>query len=530
MGIPSYFSNIIRNYPKILENFNNYIKNEIVFHHLFMDCNSIIYDIVNSAIIKSYDEEEFENILIEKVIEKIINYILLIKPKKQVFIAFDGVAPFAKMKQQKTRRYKSKFIEDFLGNKKWNTSKITPGTLFMKKLSTRVSEFFNNNDIKIKMKLKKIITSTSEDPGEGEHKLFQYIRNNNFKKDNVMIYGLDSDLIMLTIFHYHLYNNCYIFREAPDFLNNITGQKYDINDKLVIDISLLRKSILSEMNFNEEQRIYDYVFMCFLLGNDFLPHFPALNIRTHGIYTLLDIYTLVFKKNHNKFLTKQTTSGLKIEWNNFKLLIKELVKREHQYIIEEYYNRDKYDNWNWAENLNTISLDDREKILQNLPIIYRKEEKYICPDENGWEDRYYKSLLNSVSNEIKQGICINYLEGLEWVFLYYSGQCFDWRWSYNYNYPPLFKDLFKYIPNDSKINFINNKRDFYISELQLLYVLPKTQHDLLDKKTFDFVKEYISQNDDINFVWAFCRYFWESHIDFEKIDLDSIEKKYYNFI
>ena len=47
---------------------------------------------------------------------------------------------------------------------------------------------------------KKIIISASDQPGEGEHKLFQHIRNNNFHKDETtIIYGLDADLIMLAL-------------------------------------------------------------------------------------------------------------------------------------------------------------------------------------------------------------------------------------------------------------------------------------------------------------------------------------------
>jgi len=538
MGIPSYFSFIIKNYPKIIKKYNYYQNNNIEFHNLFMDCNSIVYDIVNSLDEQKRCEPNIDEMIIELVIDKIMNYILFVKPSKRLFIAFDGVAPFAKMSQQRTRRYKSQMMDTFINGivseNKWNTANITPGTKFMELLSNRMNEYFSKPDVFEKINVDEIIVSASDEPGEGEHKLFQYIRNNSLEKENVIIYGLDSDLIMLAIFHYHLYDNCYIFREAPEFMKSMITIE-DTNkpdDNYVMDIGLLRKSILSEMKFNEEQRIYDYVFLCFFLGNDFLPHFPALNIRTHGISTLLEIYSNVFNKNPTKYLTmNNNTDKPTIDWKNVKLYMKELVKHEQQFIIEEYYGREKYDTWKWGDDgiRNNSNKEQREKVLQNLPIIYRKEEKYISPNEHGWEERYYKSLFHGSNHDIKQHICINYLEGLEWVFLYYSGKGFDWRWTYEYHYPPLLKDLFMYIQNDSNhdIKFINQKRNFYSQELQLVYVLPKSQNKLLKNGILEqLIDKYpqLYSEEPYEFQWAFCRYFWESHVCFPKINLNLLEK------
>lgn len=94
MGIPSYFSKIIKEYAAIIRNMN--ILKDVSFDHCFMDCNSIIYDCVHE-LDQSMDKSIFEKTLVENVIQKIKYYAELIKPSKTLYIAFDGVAPFAKM-------------------------------------------------------------------------------------------------------------------------------------------------------------------------------------------------------------------------------------------------------------------------------------------------------------------------------------------------------------------------------------------------------------------------------------------------
>lgn len=541
MGIPSYFSHIIRNYSNIVRNLRFF--KEIVgfrFEHLFMDCNSIVYDAVHSLEKRVNageiaQDSDLDTIIINDVIQKIDAYISIIRPSKTIYVAFDGVAPFAKMEQQRTRRYKSHFISNVQFTDAalpppfaWNTSAITPGTRFMEKLSNRLNYHFKNSEQKYNVK--STIISSSDVPGEGEHKLYSYIRDNNLINDNIAVYGLDSDLIMLSIFHLEYSKNIYIFREAPEFLKNsipIDSRGDNGNEPHFLDIRLLANSILSNMNCEHSHagRIDDYVFLCFLLGNDFLPHFPAMNIRTHGIDVLLDMYRIYIGRHPDKFLVSRSSG--KIYWKNLSLLVNEIAKKEHEFLMQEYFVRDKLDYRKFPETTPA----EKEQVFINAPIIYRHDEKYICPSENHWEDRYYKLLFSTYRkpNHIKP-ICINYLEGLEWVFKYYTGVCPDWKWKYNYHYPPLFGDLCKYVPHYDTdflhaILTANSKRPFS-PYVQLSYVLPNSKLDLLPKDIAQFLKSNYKDlyPEKYDLCWAFCRYLWEAHPLLPEISVDLLEQ------
>lgn len=532
MGIPSYFSYIIKNYPNIIRNIGYFSNNKAFsFNHLYMDCNSIIYDAVHSIDnADNLDNQTFENEIIEKVIVNIKEYISLIKPTNTIFIAFDGVAPFAKMEQQRTRRYRNRFMTtmDFGDSKKsnWNTSAITPGTKFMDNLSYRINYEFKNTEKYYNVK--NIYVSCSDDAGEGEHKLFKHTRNCVSQNENIAIYGLDSDLIMLSLFHLKYCKDIYVFREAPEFLKssipiNVRGNDTEPH---FLDIRYLSKSILSEMNckYPDEQRTYDYVFLCFFLGNDFLPHFPAMNIRTHGINCMLDFYRLYIGNYQDRFLISKTTG--KIQWKNVSILINEIAKKEHELLINEYFVRNKFDKRTYI----CETPKEKDDAFQNLPIIFREEEKYICPDEPMWENRYYKRLFHCKRNteNIKQ-ICNNYLEGLEWVFKYYSDGCPNWRWKYNYNYPPLFNDLCKYIPH-FEMDFISNKTTLsntpFTKLVQLSYVMPSSNLELLPQNICKFLTNNYPElyPEQYEFKWAFCKYFWEAHPILPDIPLELLEQ------
>lgn len=588
MGIPSYFSHIVNKYRKIIKSMETLLH----VNNLYMDCNSLIYDAVkNNPTYEKGRNKEYERELIVAVCNKIDYYVGLLNPRDRVFVAFDGVAPVAKLSQQRDRRYKSWYtgqiqrdIDGNLYKETWNTSAITPGTKFMKDLNESVVDYFlkknSNNATSCKLEY---IVSTSSVCGEGEHKIFEYMRKHpeyhNAPDIVTLVYGLDADLIMLTLNHLHISKNLYLFRDTPEFIKSLDST-LDANKDYLLDIPELAESIVKyihnyddvreagetkkivenkEMKSIDESvhtnRIKDYIFMCFLLGNDFLPHFPAVNIRTVGIDIILNVYRETLGKT-NKFLI----NDMKIQWKNFGEFIKNIADREDDLMIDEHKRRDKaakrfgssgggggYNNMHGRNGRNdknqfintnkptilgstdeVLGVDDIKKMddLLMLPMKDRSVEKYINPFEKDWEYRYYKALFNlEITDERRRQISVNYLEGLEWTFYYYIQGCIDWRWCYNYHYAPLFKDLVKYIPQIDT-QFITPSQHKSIEDLvQLCYVLPKANLNLLPIEVNVVLFQRLEHlyGDDYEFKWAYCKYFWESHADLPRLNIETLE-------
>jgi 5'-3' exonuclease len=162
-----------------------------------------------------------------------------------------------------------------------------------------------------------------------------------------------------------------------------------------------------------------------------------------------------------------------------------------------------------------------------LPLKEREVEIYINPTEAGWETRYYRALFEmQIDDERRKEISLNFLEGLEWTFNYYSTGCVDWRWSYNYYYPPLFADLLKYVPYFETTLVPKQPKQPVTPLVQLSYVLPPSsmvllppalQEKLLKTKPEWYVGNYV-------FHWAFCKFFWEAHVDLPHIPIKELEQ------
>lgn len=520
MGIPSYFSYIIKNHPDIIKKLERLGD----IDNFYLDSNSIIYDSLRRLSDKyNGNNNEFETLLIKDVFIQLKRYIKKISPKCITYIAFDGVAPVAKLEQQRTRRYKSNLLCHIRNSidtnicQTWDKTAITPGTKFMAKLGKFLTHKFKNN--------KKVIVSTTDEPGEGEHKIFQYIRDNNehHRKTTTLIYGLDADLIMLCLNHLKKCEKIFLYRETPEFIKSIDSS-LEPNSDYFLDIPELGDRIIDEMSgfqrgFDKDKKhntLYDYILLAFFLGNDFMPHFPSMCIRTNGMTHLLTAYRNTICMNNLNL-----TDGENIFWGNLRKMIKYLADNEEANLKQEYIIRNRWEKRNYPNK----TLKEKLNKLDNIPTKKRESEKYIDPFSPYWENRYYEELFDSEMNKIfLKEICNNYMEGLEWVMKYYTSGCCDWNWHYKYHYPPLLKDLLNYIPFWDTIMIEENNNQPITPLTQLSYVLPRGSLNLLPEKIHTKLLSKFSDNypDNCKISWSFCKYFWEAHIDLPIIDLQEL--------
>lgn len=485
MGIPWYFYNIYNKYNT--ENdltIDEQLISNLDIDYLFLDYNSLIHPCSQQEL--NTNSNLNENNIEENIILNCLNYtryiLSVIKPK-QLYIMIDGVAPRAKINQQRERRFKSHFFKSLTlennnnENQKsinWNSNKITPGTLFMDKLISELKEFKNkleNEDLKI-------IISDSNSCGEGEHKMMKIISNyfdNNLDK-KICIYGLDADLIMLSLIN-KFGNNIILLRDNTfntklieskrtyTYLNIGKLKGYICKDLRSSNINLTETKI-SDLNL-----IYDYIFLCFLMGNDFLEHIPSLLIKEGGINVILKCYNIVIEKyksslvNINELNNKNWNKCVNLEM--LKDIFYNLSKSE-SYFFKNIYSAYKTDKSIYKD------IYDLDLINNNNSNVYFYTEDKIKYNENDYKKRYYTYYNITDINDA----CEKYLIGLYWILGYYNNHIHDnWSWYYPYHMVPFISDLHTYLCK-SKNDFLKHTNALQQSSPnsnleQLFLVLPK---------------------------------------------------------
>lgn len=567
MGVPALFSNVVRTHPNIIKTLGGVTvcqssKTRATsakaksYHNLYLDSNSIVYDCVHRMQGQTNDQK-----IIDAVCKQIHSYINLVKPTETVIIAFDGVAPVAKLENQRNRRYKSEFTASIMEKagvvkNSWDTTAITPGTPFMEKLDGGLNEYFGKHYQK-KFSAKQVIVSSSFQAGEGEHKIFEFIRSNQAKhqQERTVIYGLDADLIMLSINHLHFCPSLFLFRETPHFIRSL-NRSLDPGELYVLDINELfagvRDSIYGrtkhkDPNHSTSTLPYDYVFLVSLLGNDYMPHNPAFSIRTGGLDVVIGAYRRFVESTRSKALSGSLlTDGEHINWDNFRTYMRTLAAMEEDLFLKEHKHRESLAkrpfslrkdssrrSSNGSGNGNggdkEISLEDEmTQRLNAVPVYNREKEKYVDPTEPYWQERYYVALLGGKRKTVGPSVCAAYLEALEWTMRYYTSGCVNWRWAYPYTYAPLFSDLIDHIPSSgSALPERQELDDAPVSPItQLSYVLPVSAQHMLPTNVRNELRDKLEDKYGTNweFEWSYCRYFWESHAIMPHIDVDYLER------
>ncbi|KAL7541188.1 hypothetical protein ACHAXR_012940 [Thalassiosira sp. AJA248-18] len=363
------------------------------------------------------DEQIFQNVCyyVDRVVGDIV------QPKQLVFLAIDGVAPRAKLNQQRSRRYRSgteqeiemhlmtlqrvqegkedDLSKEYLieadggafdgyrphrdrgaqrfsgtiddvsstasisaggpgvstaedGVPGFHSNEITPGTPFLHKCSQHILKFIRHKlQTDPKWHDLTIVFSGHDVPGEGEHKILEFIRHEKHKPNydpntSHCIFGQDGDLIMLGLAmhepHMCLLREEVVFdparRKAIETLAKLENEKLLLGEREngddsgndssgnnqpplsaavqsyihnanfeLLHISVLREYLGLEFETSEfypksrydlEATIDDFVFMTFFVGNDFLPHMPALDIGDEAF----DLLFYAYKKNRGKWL------------------------------------------------------------------------------------------------------------------------------------------------------------------------------------------------------------------------------------
>ncbi|TVY82704.1 5'-3' exoribonuclease [Lachnellula suecica] len=538
MGVPKFFRWMSERYPAISQLI---AENRIPeFDCLYLDMNGIIHNCTHNdsddATFRMTEEQMF--IAIFNYIEHLFGKI---KPKKLFYMAIDGVAPRAKMNQQRARRFRTALDVEVAREKAikegkempkeeaFDSNAITPGTAFMHKLTLQLKYFINKKVSEdVDWQGVEIVLSGHEAPGEGEHKIMEYIRS---------------------------------AKAQLDYDPNVRH----LREYLELEFQELKEDGVLGFPFDLERVIDDFILMAFFVGNDFLPNLPNLHINEGALALMFKIYKTVLPKgtgyiNEGGVINMERLAVLLDElshveyrffesessdekWFKSKQMAKEDVmvkgktkgtvtmttpQREVWKQVKKYVSRrsnepldlpptlpaadrkfvqDLADSlhleWKTVESEGERHMqlsfpaklpgdeddddeDDEESQLAVLRIVEQydnaqtidltraqaqaeMDRQYEVKFQE-WKDKYYEGKFEwdrKNDTELTK-LCENYVQGLQWVLFYYYRGVASWPWYYQYHYSPMISDVIKGLKAD--VNF-KLGQPFHPYE-QLMGVLP----------------------------------------------------------
>jgi len=339
-----------------------------------------------------------------------------IKPKKLFFMAVDGVAPRAKMNQQRARRFRTALDAEKAREKAikegvempleeaFDSNCITPGTDFMARLSKHLQYFVNKKVSEdTDWQGVEIVLSGHEVPGEGEHKIMEYIRQAKAQQDyepnmRHCLYGLDADLIMLGLLshdpHFCLLREEVTFgRQSKTKSKELEHQNFYllhlclVREYLELEFQELKEPGVLGFDFDMERIIDDFILMAFFVGNDFLPNLPHLHINEGALALMFATYKAALPKAKGYI-----NEGGVINMQRLALLLDELSHVEFRFFEME--NSDA----TWFKGKQMAKEDVMEKTKKRGQLTISSEQRdifkgiktYVSSRETGSETPPYE--------------------------------------------------------------------------------------------------------------------------------------------
>lgn len=452
-------------------------------------------------------ENSLENTISEEqIFINIFNYVdrlfHVVSPRLVFFMAVDGVAPRAKMNQQRARRFRS--AQDAVEARKkavdagedvpdastvFDSNCITPGTDFMHRLSDAL-QFFVHKKIAEDAAWRKcrIILSGHEVPGEGEHKIQEFIRHSKAQpswtpNQSHVVHGLDADLVMLGLAT-HEPNFC-LLREEVLTERARRGIPLGKETFWVLHLAVLREYLKLEFEapglpfeLDMERIVDDFIVMCYFVGNDFLPNLPYFDIATGSLDVLFSHYKRLLPT-----LGGYLSDGPALNVSRLERFIASLTHIERGQIADDAFVG--FDALDGDGNGDAADVDDDDgggdddgddddgaaalvapdrswhEVKSKATRRHEKHEELEKPDEAAlarierarrvprprdltkeerWRHAYYANKFFFGVRDARP-VAQRYFEGLNWVLQYYHRGVPSWGWFYPYHYTPLASDM-----------------------------------------------------------------------------------------
>jgi 5'-3' exoribonuclease 2 len=576
MGVPAFYRWLSQKYPRIVvdaveekmqivggEAIPNSAMtpnpNGVEYDNLYIDMNGIIHPCAHPEEGPQPTCEEEMHVNIMKYVDRLF---ACVRPRNLLYLAIDGVAPRAKMNQQRSRRFRTaqeareKRELELQARKElaqlghhvppddhdeaWDSNVITPGTLFMAKLSEYLRFYIHDRQNRDPAWQQiKVVLSDASVPGEGEHKIMSFIRQQRAMPGynaatRHVLHGLDADLIMLGLATHETYFSILreqvLFGRAAKEAREQKDKRKAVEEELMergggvhddsawtvekraaqaevfskplqfLHIAVLREYLEHEFKecarvpfrYDFDRVIDDVVFLCFFVGNDFLPHLPSLDIRDGALEFLFDVYKRVLPS-----LGSYICDAGEVNLSHVDIILAEVglvedrvfakkrekdemmrLRGEKQRAMKKRGGQDKLaaerakldavavnskkSNVNGGEgggagggDMEVVEHDTpgtrkalkaRIKEMEEAALEEARGsvEDVVRLGEPGWKSRYYSDKYKS--DDIAHGggredLFKAYIEGLCWVMLYYYRGVASWKWFYPFHYAPFASDL-----------------------------------------------------------------------------------------